>query len=125
MMMQQRPTQTHRWFSFILTLLLTVTSPAQTPTPAKPIYPATTDHAPPAWFIDVASQAGIAVRNVNGSVDHKRYIIEATGSGVAIIDYDRDGWPDIVLVNGQEMNDKTTPGETPPTSHLFRNNHDG
>jgi hypothetical protein len=72
MMMQQRPTQTHRWFSFILTLLLTVTSPAQTPTPAKPIYPATTDHAPPAWFIDVASQAGIAVRNVNGSVDHKR-----------------------------------------------------
>ena len=48
------------------------------------------------------------------------YIIEATGGGVAIIDYDRDGWPDIFLVNGQEMDDKTKPGETPPTSHLFR-----
>ncbi len=115
-------TQPVRAFALILALLLTLTTSAQNP---HPPYPATTDHAPPAWFIDVASQAGIAVRNVNGSVDHKRYIIEATGSGVAIIDYDRDGWPDIFLVNGQEMNDKTTPGQTPPTSHLFRNNHDG
>ena len=116
-MMQQRPTQNPPCGFRVSSspYFFTVTSPAQTPRrPAKPIYPATTHHAPPAWFIDVASQAGIAVRNVNGSVDHKRYIIEATGSGVAIIDYDRDGWPDIVLVNGQEMNDKTTPGETPP-----------
>ena len=111
--------------SLILTLLIALTSLAQTPKSAHPIYPATTDHPPPAWFIDVASKAGITVRNVNGSIDHKRYIIEATGSGVAIIDYDRDGWPDIFLVNGHEMEDQANPRETPPTSHLFRNNHDG
>ncbi len=114
-------TQPVRTFALIVALLLTLTTSAQNP---HPPYPATTEHAPPAWFIDVASQAGIQIRNVNGSVDHKRYIIEATGSGVAIIDYDRDGWPDIFLVNGQEMNPQ--PGEkNPPTSHLFRNNHDG
>ena len=124
MMTQGWLTQARGLFSFALAILTVFGSMAQTPRP-RPIYPATTEHAPPAWFIDVASPAGIAVRNVNGSVDHKRYIIEATGSGVAIIDYDRDGWPDIFLVNGREMDGKSKPGETPPTSHLFRNNHDG
>ena len=90
---------------------------------SQPPYPASSDHAAPAWYIDVAAEAGIAVRNVNGGVASKRYIIESTGSGVAIIDYDRDGWPDIFLVNGS-----TLPGAKPsesPTNHLFHNNHDG
>lgn len=87
-------------------------------------YPASAEHPSPAWFVDVASKAGIAVRNVNGSATTKRYIVEATGSGVAIIDYDRDGWPDIFLVNGQELTpDKSAKQQ--PTSHLFHNNHDG
>jgi len=119
-----------RTLVLILAVLTSLTALAQTPKAAKPArspepYPATTEHAAPAWFIDVAPQAGITVRNVNGSPDHKRYIIEATGSGVAIIDYDRDGWPDIFLVNGKEMDGQSKPGEAPPTSHLFRNNHDG
>ena len=92
---------------------------------AQQPYPPTSDHPSPAWFVDVASKAGINVRNVNGSVDSKSYIIEATGSGVAIIDYDRDGWPDIFLVNGTTLtNDSANPKEK-PTSHLFHNNHDG
>jgi enediyne biosynthesis protein E4 len=92
---------------------------------AQQPYPPTTDHPFPAWFIDVAAKAGITVRNINGSVDSKRYIIEATGSGVAILDYDRDGWPDIFLVNGTTLtNDPANPKEK-PTSHLFHNNHDG
>jgi hypothetical protein len=55
---------------------------------AQQPYPATADHPTPAWFVDVAEKSGIAVRNVNGSADAKRYILEATGSGVAILDYD-------------------------------------
>jgi hypothetical protein len=88
------------------------------------VYPAGPGHPSPAWFVDVAGKAGIAVRNVNGSATAKRYIVEATGSGVAIIDYDRDGWPDIFLVNGQEL----TPAKNAkqqPISHLFHNDRDG
>jgi hypothetical protein len=73
------------------------------PVAAQQPYPPTTDHRPPAWFVDEAAKAGILVRNVNGSVNSKRYIIEATGSGVAILDYDKDGWPDIFLVNGTTL----------------------
>jgi hypothetical protein len=95
------------------------------PVVAQQPYPPTIDHRPPAWFVDEASKAGILVRNVNGSVNSKRYIIEATGSGVAILDYDKDGWPDIFLVNGTTLpGDKSNPGP-PSTNHLFRNNHDG
>ena len=89
----------------------------------QPPYPPTTDHSPPAWFVDVSSKAGITVRNVNGSVDSKRYIIEATGSGTAILDYDRDGWPDIFLVNGTTL--PNVKSEENPSNHLFHNNHDG
>ena len=89
-------------------------------------YPPTTDHPAPAWFVDVASKAGITVRNVNGSVEAKHYIIESTGSGVAILDYDRDGWPDIFIVNGTTLPGETVgSGQAKPTNHLFRNNHDG
>jgi hypothetical protein len=83
------------------------------------------DHTPPAWFVDVASKAGITVRNVNGSVDSKQYIIESTGSGVAILDYDNDGWPDIFLVNGTTLPGDPANSKEKPTNHLFHNNHDG
>jgi hypothetical protein len=86
-------------------------------------YPANTDHPSPAWFVDLAAKAGILVRNVNGNAEDKRYILEATGSGVAILDYDRDGWQDIFLVNGTTLNIDTSKNK--PTSHLFHNNHDG
>ena len=62
-------------------------------------YPVNNEHPGPAWFIDVAGQAGLRMENVNGGIDTKKYIIETTGSGVAILDYDKDGWPDIFLVN--------------------------
>ncbi len=91
---------------------------------AQSPYPASADHPTPAWFVDVAAKAGITVRDVNGSASNKQYIVEATGSGVAIIDYDRDGWPDIFLVNGAELHpEKSSPNH--PTNHLFHNNHDG
>ena len=61
--------------------------------------------------------------NVFGGVDTKKYIIETTGTGVAIFDYDNDGWPDIFIVNGTTLEGAS--GAKAPTNHLYRNNHDG
>jgi hypothetical protein len=75
-------------------------------------------------FVDVGHQAGLTVPNVWGGVEHKRYIIEAKGSGLAFFDYDNDGWLDIYLTNGTRLGEKWPQGKT-PTSQLFKNNRDG
>ena len=62
-------------------------------------------------FVDVAREAGLNVPNVWGGVDHKRYIIEAKGSGLAFFDYDNDGWLDIYLTNGTRLDEKWPPGK--------------
>src|SRR5258708_12178197 len=74
-------------------------------------------------FEDVAEKAGLTMMNVFGGVETKKYIIETTGTGVAIFDYDNDGWPDIFLVNGTTL--EGFPTGKPPTNHLYRNNHTG
>ena len=103
----------------LVLLLLAVAAHAQTP------FPASAEHPAPAWFVEVAAKAGITVRNVNGNAGNKRYIVEATGSGVAMLDFDRDGWPDIYLVNGTELSRSMSATKDRPTGHLFHNNHDG
>jgi hypothetical protein len=77
-----------------------------------------------AYFVDEAAKAGLTARNVFGGVDAKKYIIETTGTGVAIFDYDNDGWPDIFIVNGTTL-DPLAKGTAAPTNHLYHNNHDG
>src|SRR5881409_4235144 len=76
-----------------------------------------------AYFTDIAEKAGLTAKIVFGGVDTKKYIIETTGTGVAIFDYDNDGWPDIFVVNGTTLD--PPPGKKPPTNHLYHNNHDG
>jgi len=83
--------------------------------------------APPlpavANFADMAEKAGLTASNIFGGIDTKDYIIETTGNGVAIFDYDNDGWPDIFLVNGTRL--EGFPAGQDPSNRLYRNNHDG
>jgi hypothetical protein len=78
----------------------------------------------PVVFMNIAEQAGLARwRNVTGT-PQKNVIVEAKGSGVALLDYDNDGWLDIYLVNGSTF-DAQTGKATPTHAALFHNNHDG
>lgn len=79
--------------------------------------------APIVNFVDIAGKAGLSAPNIFGGIDTKKYIIETTGNGVAIFDYDNDGWPDIFLVNGTRL--EGFPAGQGPTNRLYRNNHDG
>jgi hypothetical protein len=53
-------------------------------------------------FRDITAQAGIQFKHNNGAFG-KKYLPETMGPGCAFIDYDNDGWPDIVLVNGEDF----------------------
>ena len=97
----------------------TKTSPPKAASEASPQPPPDA----PAFFVDQARRAGLTVRNVFGGETQKKYIIETTGSGVAVIDYDNDGWPDLFFPNGSTL--APAAGAKPPSSQLFRNNHDG
>jgi hypothetical protein len=103
-------------------LLLVCAATAQH-TSTKP-YPPDASHPGPVYFADVAKAAGLTMLNVNGDPTTKKYILETTGSGVAIFDYDHDGWPDIFLVNGSVFDTDPRHGTT-HTGHLYHNNHDG
>src|ERR1035438_6500151 len=80
--------------------------------------------APGVKFVDVAKQAGLIDPNVWGGIDHKKYIVETKGSGLAFFDYDNDGWLDIYLTNGNRFDAHWKPGDE-PVSHLYKNNRDG
>lgn len=78
----------------------------------------------PVVFIDDTHQAGLDIfRHVSGTYD-KKTIIEAPGSGVALLDYDNDGWLDIYLLNGSTV-EALHGKQPPPRAMLLHNNHDG
>src|SRR6202012_1254322 len=72
----------------------------------------------PVLFVDIADKAGLSGGNHTMGTPANDYIIETTGSGVALLDYDNDGWMDIYLVNGSTM-DALTGKVTPPHAALF------
>jgi enediyne biosynthesis protein E4 len=78
----------------------------------------------PVVFQDISEKAGLTVWKHKMGTPKKEYILETIGSGVALLDYDHDGWLDIYLVNGSTF-DALTGKETPPHAALFHNNHDG
>ncbi len=75
-----------------------------------------------ASFTDVAHAAGIDFHLTCGGAE-KRYIMESMCGGIAVLDYDNDGWMDIFLVNGSTLEDLQTKKCHP--SKLYHNNHDG
>jgi enediyne biosynthesis protein E4 len=72
-------------------------------------------------FRDVTQQAGIRFMHNNGAYG-KKFLPETLGPGVAFIDYDNDGWPDVFLANGMDWPGHAQKHTTPK---LYHNNHDG
>ena len=72
-------------------------------------------------FQDVTAKSGIHFVHNNGAFG-KKFLPETVGPGVAFIDYDNDGWPDIFLVNGSDWPGHLQKHSTPT---LYHNNHDG
>jgi hypothetical protein len=72
-------------------------------------------------FVDVSKQAGIRFSHNSGAFGSK-YLPETLGPGCAFLDYDGDGWVDILLINGMDW-----PGHKKrrTTMALYRNNRDG
>ena len=78
----------------------------------------------PTVYINVAEKAGLTSFHHKMGTPEKRYIVETPGSGVALLDYDNDGWLDIYLVNGSTY-EAMKRKEKAPRAALFHNNHDG
>jgi hypothetical protein len=74
-------------------------------------------------FTNIAARAGLDARTVYGQQGTNTYLIETTGTGVAALDYDADGWMDIFVVNGTTL--EGFPKGQEPTNHLYRNRRDG
>src|SRR4030081_3536712 len=90
---------------------------AQTISPAF----AVDEPAPSFRFVDVTAPAGLRFQHNTGAFGGK-YLPETLGPGCAFLDYDNDGWQDILLVNGMDW-----PGHKRrrTTLHLYRNNRNG
>ncbi|HZP04825.1 MAG TPA: CRTAC1 family protein [Terracidiphilus sp.] len=81
-------------------------------TPASQTYPE---------LVDIVASTGIRFEHL--SSPEQRYIVESMSGGVALIDYDRDGWPDIYFTNAQSVT-MALHGQK-ARSALYHNNHDG
>lgn len=107
----------------LLVLVCALTSVAESDQRVQASGPRPAVRAPRINFVDIGEHAGLSVKTEAGGEKAKKYIIETTGSGVAFVDVDNDGWPDIFLLNGSRL--EGYPAGQEPTSHLYRNQHDG
>jgi enediyne biosynthesis protein E4 len=105
--------------------------PAQIPVGNQPLPHAPTSTSvaitsPTIRFTDVTALAGIAFTHTAGATGDKWYP-ETIGAGVGFLDYDGDGWPDILLINGTYWPPQrdTASGQAEPTMRLYRNRGDG
>ena len=70
---------------------------------------------------DITASTGITFEHL--SSPEQKYIVESMSGGVALIDYDRDGWPDIYFTNAQSV-EMALSGKK-ARSALYHNNRDG
>ncbi len=88
-------------------------SPSPSPTPPRP--------SGPIEFTDVSAQAGIHFKHNSGAFG-KKYLPETLGTGCAFLDFDNDGWQDILIVNSTAWPERKTPRTF---LALYHNNQDG
>jgi enediyne biosynthesis protein E4 len=95
--------------------------------------PGAAPQGPAPWdvtFTDIAERAGLRDPTIYGGLEKKRFIIETNGAGVALLDYDNDGWLDALVLSGTRLKDGTreaveyAPGSA-PTNRLYRNRRNG
>src|ERR1700722_4328932 len=72
-------------------------------------------------LVDITASTGIKFEHL--SSPEAKFIVESMSGGVALIDYDGDGWPDIYFTNAQSV-DMALHGKK-SRSTLYHNNHDG
>ncbi|HVJ09377.1 MAG TPA: CRTAC1 family protein [Acidisarcina sp.] len=72
-------------------------------------------------LVDITASTGITFQHQ--SSPEQKYIVESMSGGVALIDYDRDGWPDIYFTNAQSVQMALSGKKS--RSALYHNNHDG
>ncbi len=75
-----------------------------------------------AKFVNVAAAAGLTAPIIYGDEGRADYILESIGCGAAFLDYDNDGWLDIVMLTGRRRAGPTPGGAT---TRLYHNNRDG
>jgi hypothetical protein len=78
----------------------------------------------PVVFADATKSAGLDKFVDRSGIPEKKTILETVGSGVALLDYDNDGWLDVFLLNGSTI-EALKGKEAAPKAMLFHNNHDG
>jgi hypothetical protein len=75
----------------------------------------------PSRLSNIAKQAGLTHPTIYGAESNVQFLAETSSGGIALFDYDGDGWLDIFVVSGTRFD-----GDPPEaTNRLYRNNHDG
>ena len=97
------------------------TSTAETIPPPAPVPTSVARPSGPIQFTDITEQAGIHFKHNTGAFG-KKYLPETMGNGACFLDYDNDGWQDILIINSMDWPEHKT---TKSYSALYHNNHDG
>jgi enediyne biosynthesis protein E4 len=98
--------------------------PPPVPLSAPPTRPAPDVEVPAVAFTDITAAAGIDFVHANGAIGEK-LLPETMGGGVAFLDYDNDGRPDLLFINSTTWPWNRTSDDTPPTAALYRNQGGG